>query len=437
LDTRPTFFTVTARNDIVKSSNRVEFLADYGFVPSLVDKNNKDDRYLSWQLFNLSTEKNLKTSIENKHSLEEIIIMKGVYGLEIYYRNIFKSSKSVLENVLSHGDAGWYIGIISGGYEYDGDYTKEHNVAFPFIYPLTSYAIKEIFNLSPLWAGVLTNNIMFFISLFIIYYLSKILIKDSALSFMPIVLLLIHPYNIFLTAAFSEGTFILLSAISIVFLLHKKYLSYSIIAGALNGTRVVGFIAPLILIYDYYIIQKNEFTGKSFLKLALLSILSCWGLFSIMVYHKIKFNDCFLLAKCEMAWHPQMGRGWGLFLEHISAYFNNIVNFLDPQTFGASFAFFIIIFCIVYFFKKRKALSRLEHISLLYALGFLLIPVVLFEDIPLGIGRYTLVSFPVFILIGNILRNRRGIMIALCWILFSVFELVLMTMLFSQWFYAC
>jgi hypothetical protein len=436
LDTQPTFFAITARNNVVESANRVEFLADYGFVPSLADKNNKDDRDLSWQLFNISTGKNLKRSVENKNSLENIVIIKGVYGLEKYYQSVFKSSKPVLEEVLSHWDAAWYIGIISGGYEYDGDYTKEHNVVFPYIYPLTSYVIKEVSYLNPLWAGVLTNNIMFFISLFIIYYLSRILIKDSVLSFMPVVLLSIYPYNIFLTGAFTEGTFILLSSISIVFLLHKKYLPYSIIAGVLNGTRVVGIIAPLILIYDYFIIQKNEITRKSLLKLGLLSVLSCWGLFSIMIYHKIKFNDWFLLAKCQRAWHPE-GGSWSIFLEHIIAYFNNIVNFLDPNTLGTTLSFFIIIFCIFYFFKKRKSLSRLEHISLLYALGFLLIVFVLCKDIPDAIGRYTLASFPVFILIGNILSNRTSIMVALFWILFSVFELVLMTMLFSQWFCPC
>jgi hypothetical protein len=436
LKQEPKFFTISEGDEAVSYLNRVEFLAEYEFSPKQEDKNGKDDRYLSWRLFNISTDGKLKSSIEKNNSLENITILKGVYGLERYYKNVFAGSEPVLEEVLSHWDASWYIGIISGGYEYDGDYTKEHNVVFPYIYPLASYAIKELFNLSPLWAGVLTNNIMFFMSLFVVYYLSGILIKDGVLSFIPVVMLAIYPYNVFLTGAFTEGTFILLSSISIVFLLHKKYLPYSIIAGLLNGTRVVGIIAPLILIYDYFIIQKNEITWKSLLKLGLLSFLSCWGLFSIMIYHKIKFNDWFLLAKCQRAWHPE-GGSWSIFLEHIIAYFNNAVNFLDPKTLGATLSFFIIIFCVVYFFKKRKTLSRLEYILLLYALGFLLIIFVLFKEIPPAIGRFSLASFPVFILIGNILSNRTRIMVALFLMLFSVFELVIMTMLFSQWFCPC
>jgi hypothetical protein len=428
LDEKPAFNTVTLNSGYSEPYNKIEFVAEYGFIPRLLNENNIDNRELSWQLFYIGTDKDVNNFIHLMYPYGSIET-EGIHSLEI--QSSPQEIKSVLEESLFRWDAVWYVSIIDAGYQTDGDYTKYQNIVWPYIYPAISIIVKNVLDLSPLWAGIITNNLLFYISLFFIYYLSKLLINDTVLSYMPVILLSFHPFSVFLTSAFSEGAFILFTSISMIFLLRKKMFSYSIVAGALNGTRMIGVISPLFLIYDYFVIQKNKPNPTNIFKIGCLSLLSMWGLLSFMIYQKLRFNDFFINFKAAKAWYPVGGKKWSMLYETLANFFRNIENLLDPNILGTALTLFIIVFCTVYFLAKRKTLTRIEHIYILVSMGLLLIAIISQKKIPDSAGRYTLASFPALILLCNLIGKDRSVFVLL-WISFSALEMVIMTILFSQ-----
>ncbi len=420
LDEDPTFFSVTLKG----GSDTVEFVAEESVSPHAGGRSGQTKKKVSWELWYLGTDRDFKNLI----GLGQGISVSGIHQLmrrpfEITFRNN-------LEESLIHHDALRYVGIVDSGYEWDGDTTKYHNIVWPFLYPFFSYLMKTMFPfLGTVWACVITNNLLFFFSLFFIYYLSTILTEDPMLSYLPVVFLAFHPFAVFLTSAFSEGAFILFLSMGLVLLVRKKYFSYAVVAGALSGIRIIGIISPFILVYDYFIIQKNKLTGANLLKVASLSLVSLWGLFSFMIYQKIKFDDFFAFVKAHEAWEKGAGSKMTVLFYSFAAYVRKMPNFLDPNALGLGLAVLIIIFCAYHLLARRKELSRVEHIFAVCSLCLVLIPLMTVKLS--SIGRYTVVSFPVLILLSSAFRRADNIF-AFLWLSFSACEAVFMTMLFSQ-----
>jgi hypothetical protein len=424
LDEKPSFHCIELGSGALIGKSAVQFRADNDFIPSVVDKGNSDNRNLSWVIYYAGTDTDPRNNLVVQYMESD-----GFYGLE-RYPNI----KSALEKGFSHWDANWYVSIIEKGYQFDGNYKKQQNIPWPYIYPLISYPIKALFNCSALWAGVIVNNGMFFLSLFLIYYLSRLLIANGIMSYMPLLLLSFHPFNVFSASAFTEGLFIFCLSISIILLLKERYILFAIICGALNGIRIVGVAASFILLYHFFVIQKNRPSPSNLLKATFLSFTSLWGLFSHMLFLKIKFNDPLANFKAASAWAPAGGRKWSIFFDNLDHYFRNITHMLDPYILGITLAAFIILYCIYYFFVRRRYLTKVEHTFILYSLCLVLVTIIPQKEIPPSIGRYTLPCFPVLILLSHRLENSRtvGILLLILWLIFSVYLSLLFTMSFSK-----
>lgn len=421
LDENPSFHYIEVGDAALREENEVEFHAESDFVPSQIDKGSGDNRKLSWMIYYVGTDADPRENLVAQDMRSE-----GFYGLERY-----TDIKSTLEKGLSKWDANWYVSIIEKGYEFNGDYTKQQNIVWPYIYPLVSRFIKELLKCSSLWAGIIVNNGMFFISLFVIYFLSRLLIANGITSYIPVLLLSFHPFNVFSASAFSEGLFIFCLSMSIIFLVKGKYLRFAAVGGALNGIRIVGIVAPFILLYHFFVIQKNRYSSLNLLKATALSLASLWGIFSQMLFLRLKFNDPFVGFRTTSAWVPEGGRRWSIFFGNLHHYVSNIFHVFDPEILGTTIGFFIIFYCIYYFLVRRRCLTATEHTFILYSLCLVLVTVISQKEIPPSIGRYTLACFPVLILLSYRLKNGPNIAVLL-WLIFSVYSSTLLTMSFSK-----
>lgn len=421
LDEKPSFHDIEMGDAALREENEIEFHAESDFVPSQIDKGSGDNRKLSWTIYYVGTDTDPRDNL-----VVQNIKAYGFYGLERY-----SDLKATLEKGLNRWDASWYVSIIENGYEFNGDYTKQQNIVWPYIYPLISRFIKELLKCGSLWAGVIVNNGMFFISLFVIYFLARLLIANGITSYIPVLLLSFHPFNVFSASAFSEGLFILCLSISIIFLVKGKYLPFAAFGGALNGIRIVGVVAPFILLYHFFIIRKNRYSPLNLLKATALSLASLWGIFSQMLFLGLKFNDPLAGFRTTSAWVPEGGRRWSIFFDNLHYYVNNIFHVFDPQILGTTLGFFIIFYCVYYFLVCRRHLTATEHTFILYSLCLILITVIPQKEISPSIGRYTLACFPVLILLSYRLKNGLNIAVLL-WLIFSVYSSALFTMSFSK-----
>lgn len=425
LDEKTNLYCIDVNVKYLKKRNELRFIAEQV-------SGDVKDRSNAWRVWDLKTDKNINKSILRDQNLmftQEIdtIGFSGSRCLESK-----DSLKRLLFEGLSKWDANMYSGIINMGYKYNGNNTVRQNIVFPYMYPLAGYAIKEALKCNALWAGVLINNLCFFVSLFFIYFFAERIIRDELFSYLPVVLLCVHPFSIFLVSAYSEGMFILFASISICLLYFKKYKTFPIFAGALGAIRMVGAVIPAILIYDYFVIQKKGLTLKNLFKIGTLSLFSLWGLITFMLYSAFRFGDPAAMFKNQRAWTPGAIK-FKYILKHFAEPFVSIYKFMEPEILGMGLAVFIILFAVYFIVRYRDTVTRLEYLLAVFTVLLMLIPVVFYNkspDIHPAMGRYTLGAFPVFILSFSRFNSSKIIYSAL-WISFSVFALVLMTIRFA------
>jgi len=421
------FYLINIEEDIVDENNILQFVIA---KPGL---NTNRKTCEAWRLWDIRTNADFSKNILTTQNL--------MYSQEIKTEGISASQKldsqnSVKETLrigLSKWDANMYIKIVNDGYTYDGDNIKMHNIVFPYMFPLLAYILKISTGIDALWSGVLINNTAFFISLILLYIISKSIIKDEIMSFMPLVFMALNPFSIFSASAFSEGLFIMFTLLSIILLKNKKYFSYSLAGGVLSGIRVVGSVAPAVLIFDYFFIQKNKITLKNIVYIVSLSLLSIWGLLTFMLYSALKFNEPFAMFKNQHAWTPGTLK-LEYAVSHILEPIINISKFMEPQIAGMGAAVFIAALCLVYIIKNWSYASRLELILSAFCLFLILIPLIFYnktESIHNAMGRYSLVSFPSIALLFKGRHGKYNTVLILVPVIFCTFELIIFTMRFA------
>jgi hypothetical protein len=425
LTAKTDMYCVNANPKSLKETNQIRLAA---YIP---DAHTKEKDRL-WRLCDIRTDKNINKSILKEQNLlfTQKIKTLGLSGSKI--EDSGDGLKNTLLQGLSKWDANIYAGIINGGYSYNENNIVKQNIVFPFMFPLAGYLFKLVLGCDAVWAGVAVNNLMFFLGLLFIYYLSRQLIEDEPICYLPIILMCVHPFSVFLVSAYSEGLFILIASISIYVLYKRKYKLFPLFAGMLSAVRIVGIVAPAILVYDYFVIQKNKFNIKNIVKTGALSALSLWGILVFMAYSAIRFNEPAAMFKNQNAWTPGKINAKYM-LKHLTEPFVNAGSFMEPEILGMGIAVAVLLFSFWFIIKNRATISRLEYILAVASLAFMLVPLIFYnksESIHPAMGRYTLLSFPVFILVfsrGDI-KKIPGIIL---YTIFSVFTLVLMTARFS------
>lgn len=175
--------------------------------------------------------------------------------------------KISFESAIVQWDSGWYLGIITNGYDLDPHTTlfdpngKVANWAFFPLYPLFSYFISKAFNLSPVVSSLILSNTSFFISLFFLYnYTFKVLGNKNDAIYI-VALISFSPFSIYYSVIYTEALYLLLMIITIHSCICKKWLMAALSASLLSATRNLG----IFIIFPMLFISINQFGIKSFL----------------------------------------------------------------------------------------------------------------------------------------------------------------------------
>ena len=373
-----------------KDNNLIRLESDFVFIPP------NDPRELSYQVYNMyingDLSKNLIINLNNT---------QGIHGREIHPKEL-KSIKQTLREGLKKWDASWYTSIIEKGYQWDGDTTRSQNKAFLYLFPFLSYLLKIFTGLDSFVVGVIVNNLMVFISMILLYFISYLNTEDKMKSYTGVILLAFNPFAVFTVSSFCEGTFMAATAFSILFLYKRRYGMFAIAGGAMNATRQNGLIAPIVLIIDYFFIEKNKVNLKNIIKILFYSLLSLWGFIIDLLYNKIKFNDFFATYNAHRAWGTIGGeQSMRIFFDYIFTPFNFKV--LDPNFISVVLLYTIVIFTIIYIAKNKFIINRLDKILLLFCYGILslIVIAVMPKTNPNTLGRLILTLFPILAIIAK------------------------------------
>ena len=347
-------------------------------------------------------------------------------------------------NIWSHWDGEHYVTLALGGY-----LTPPHDVSPAFfpMYPLLVRSFAELFggpvSLETLsvWAPLLS---LLFLP-FALYFLFQIALEGwgERVARGTVLCLALFPTTFFLNAAYTESLFLALSAGSLwAMRVRKDLLLACVLAGFASATRNVG-VFLLVPLFLEWIKGGGLEAGRERWRGAYLALVPV-GLFAYMGYLWLRFGDPFLFYSAQRDWGRQatgplatVGRAWASAVEGVGRLLDsglwadptpgNLANHLAGAVNFFNLAFFV--FAVVVLIAGSRDLP-----PSLTLYGLLLIaPATLFgtpQSPLMGTPRYVLVAFPIFIVLGLLLRNK---LLFGGWLVLSALASLLLCALFVSW----
>lgn len=287
-------------------------------------------------------------------------------------------------NMHNHWDSYWYLDIIQNGYYLKSDNTLSNVVFFP-LYPMLMKVVGMVLFGNFILAGWIISSVAL---VFACIFLYKIVDEfhpgiDPEL---PVLLMLVFPTAFFLNVVYTESLFLLLTTGCFYYTLKQQFWKAGMFAlfGSLTHSNGVFLALPIfwetVRIYSW----KSLFTWR-----ILPMTLAPLGMISFLAFDYIKFQDPLLFFKIESAW----GRSFSINYDHFSLFSHpSIVNMCIDIFFAT-----LIIMAVVLVYQR---------LSKMYAVFMLLtVFAALSSGTLMSIGRYSLVLFPLFILLATI-KNK-------------------------------
>lgn len=308
-------------------------------------------------------------------------------------------------------DSYWYLDIVQNGYHLRSDNTLSNVVFFP-LYPMLIKIVGTILFGHFVLAGWLIS--MTFLVLSVVVF-RKLLeeFHPTVDPDMAIGLMLLFPTAFFFNVIYTESLFLFLTLGTFYSSFRKKFLVAGVIAFLGAFTHSNGMFLALPIAWEVWRTYgwKGVFSWK-----ILPALLAPLGTFLFVTYDYLRFGDPLLFFKIQSSWGRSFSINWDhfSFFSHPSIVNMGIDGFLAVFIIGAT--------CAVY-----------RNLSALYAVFMSLTLFAAFSSGTLmSVGRYSLVMFPLFILLATV-KNETA---RYAWILTSTLFLALDIILFVNNYWA-
>jgi Mannosyltransferase (PIG-V) len=346
-------------------------------------------------------------------------------------------------NLWSHWDGEHYASLAAHGY-----LQPPSNVSPAFfpLYPLMMRSLGELFGgpISPetlsVW-GVLISLLALPLALYFVYRIAEdgwgTRVAQGA-----VLTLAFFPTSFFLNAVYTESLFLVLSAGSLwAARVRKDLLLACALAAFATATRNVGVFLTVPLAYEWL---RGGAGRYGLWRGAACLALAPSGLLCYAAYLWLRFGDPFLFYTQQGRWDRE-ATGPLTTLSHIFAKAGEGVRmFFDPAIWGnsslrgiadrlaAAHNAYDLLFLAL---ALALLVAGLWVLPLdLSAYAFLMVLPAVFFGTPqfplMGMPRYVLVAFPLFIVLGVLLENRRRLGL---WLVLSAASSLVFCALFVTW----
>lgn len=322
-------------------------------------------------------------------------------------------------NIWAHWDGVWYSEIAAQGY---GGYAPASTAFFP-LYPLLMRSFAELSGGPPslgtlsVW-GVLISLLALPFAFYFIYRIAE----DgwgTRTAQGTVLTLAFFPTAFFLNAAYTESLFLALSAASLwAARVRKNLLLACALAAFASATRNVGVFLIVPVAYEW--LKEGEGKAYGWLRGAASLALASSGLLLYAAYLGLRFGDPFLFYSMQESYWNRKLTDPITTLSQLAGHLGTAHNVYDLLFLCLALALFLV------------GLRVLPLGLNAYALVLVLPPA--FYGTPLGpligLPRYMLVAFPMFIVLGSLLKGRR---ILGSWLMLSVAFSLILCALFVSW----
>jgi hypothetical protein len=318
-----------------------------------------------------------------------------------------------LLDILTQWDGHWYRLIAQHGY---GPPMPEIAAAWFPLYPLLVRAVHFVVRDYQVASVLVSNGCLIGAALLLVRLLR--LDYDELVSRRAITFLMFNPVSFFLSSAYTESTFLLLSIVALLAARQGKWLAAALCGMCLSATRAPGLLIGAPLLAEY-LGQWREHGGKvrAFFRphLLLLALVPV-GLVAYMLYLHVLRGDFFLPM------HAQAG-GWGKVLTLPWE------SFLWPHPFPTSHiplyqtivGAAIILTGAGFWLRLRATYLVYAVVSLLFYLAWGSLE---------GLPRYVSIIFPLYLVLALLSSRWKWLYEPL--LAFSIALLALCTVLFAN-----
>ncbi|MCL4530611.1 MAG: hypothetical protein M1282_14510, partial [Chloroflexi bacterium] len=315
---------------------------------------------------------------------------------EAYFQRGYFLTRIFPLDIFSRWDGRWYLSIIKAGYQPPANWTGSYsNFAF---FPLYPYLVKSIGWLGLhlpdgfyILVGLLLSNLCFLAAAVLLYRLIvlKLGFEESSAQ-RTLGLLFVFPVGFFFSAFYPESLFFVLTVAGFTFALEEKWFWTAICAALVIVTKPSGIVPVFALGWLY--MEKRQWRIKDIKLSAGWFLLAPIALFLHFYYLYLKSGHLFAFSDAMKAWG-------GL---QTSIFRAPLQNLSGPSldVFKIDFIW-VILFLVCSFYILRK-----WPIKAFGIFAALMVILSVATGLLVSVSRFLLVTFPVFILLGEKLKRQ-------------------------------
>lgn len=239
----------------------------------------------------------------------------------------FRSSTNEFRNLFARWDAGWYVTVAEGGYNYWGNARAQTNVAFFPAYPasLRSTAALlgarwgspddpaesfEVFterrHVRLLHAGWLVSVVAFSWGLVFLFRLARDLTDSDEAAIGAVAVAATYPFSFFYGAVYTEGLFLLCATAAVYYFRHRRW-AIAAVAGLVAGlARPNGCLlsVPLgLMALDAW--RRDDYRWQTIAMALPTAACAGLGMLAFTTWLYLNTGEWFLWMKAHGAWGRQ------------------------------------------------------------------------------------------------------------------------------------
>lgn len=314
----------------------------------------------------------------------------------------FRLSHNQLENLLARWDVAWYLSIITGGYEWDGNPLKQHNVVFFPAFPIVTRAVALVIGKRWLLAGLIVALSAFFVALLYFYRLARDLL-DPEKARIAVWALASYPFSAYYSVPYTEALYLLCSVTAFYHVTRGNWWRAAAVGYVLGLCRPNGFLiaAPLgILALERMIRQRRVLWSACAPVVAPVA-----GILSYCLFLYVRFGDPFVWREGQLAW----GRTYVGIWAGAAALWTDRYNVIHTEGLYHYTATnpYDFMYTVAALFVLASVIPTVRRFGLAYGVFTLvnILPPLLIGGM-MSIGRMTSVLFPAFLWLGAIVPPR-------------------------------
>ena len=310
------------------------------------------------------------------------------------------ASRQPLIDLWYRWDAGFFVSIARHGYGWmQGD--PSGNATFMPLYPLLMGLPLRLApaatNADAVIVGVIISNACLLIALFVLDALLRLNASAPRARRLALWLLLLNPAAIFFAGVYTESLFLLLSLAAVYAARRERWIIAGLAGFLAASTRVMGWTVAIPLIVEAW--QQLDRWRKPIGRRALSLTLALTPLIALPLYAGVVgltlHSPTAYFDITRRVWDQGLDVPWRAFVD----FFNGPITLYGWQRSWIDLGFAVVgLLLVVPAYRLRRSYG-------LYQLAAILFPIV--SGTLVSMPRYTLVAFPIYMVLARLCASQR------------------------------